>query len=441
MAEPAKTHLKLVVPEETIPEPATPGEVLHHIQLMKARCAWEEIVRAFHPLDDKKPGLPEGPERLLILQDIAFALSQTKRFPEAIELLLRCHQKDPRNYQVAASLGFNYYNTLMSEKAREVRLGAERARYVEEADRWLRLAEELYADNVVDFYRHGMLYHHILERKDQKACPLFEKAIANWESLSEDEKERRHKDYKNYIKSLYHLAKARMRLGHYTEAEEAARKCMDRDRDTDHEEPVHKFYLLGRILLEAGKEEEALGHLKQAAHMRTKRPKDYVYYTLAVCLVKLERWEEALEWLERVPPRYRKPHMKRLAGWIHYRMGHGEKAASVLDEALREDTKGRHLTLVTMGRIFQELGSWERALECFRKANDFKRKEFLTDHQEALMGQGECLLKLGDKAAAAEAFQRVLLMDERNHEAAAALREITGEEGPQGPCEVTDIPF
>lgn len=441
MSEPAKTHLKLVVPEETVPEPVTPGEVLHHIQLMKARCAWEEILKAFHPLAQKKPDLPDGHERLLIMQEIAFALSQTKRFAEAIELLLHCQEKDPRNYQVAASLGFNYYNALMSEKAREIRLGEERARYVEGADRWLRVAEELYPANVVDFYRHGMLYHHILERKDNKASPLFETAVANWESLPRDDRERRHKDHKNYIKALYHLAKARMRLGRYPEAEQAARRCIEEDRDTDHEEPLHKFYLLGRILLEAGREEEALAHLRNAAHMRTKRPKDYVYYTLAVCLVRLERWEEALDWLDKIPPRYRKPHMKRLAGWIHYRLGHPEHAGELLDEALREDAKGCHLTLVVMGRIFQDLENWEQALDCFRKANQFKRKEFLTDHDEALLGEGQCLLKMGDREGAAEAFRRVLMVNERHVQAAAALKEITGEDGLKGPPEVTEIPF
>jgi hypothetical protein len=82
MAEPARPHLKLVVPEETQPEPLTPGEVLHHIQLMKARCAWEEIVRAFHPFDDKKTGSsPKALSVILVMQDTAFALSQTKRFP------------------------------------------------------------------------------------------------------------------------------------------------------------------------------------------------------------------------------------------------------------------------------------------------------------------------------------------------------------------------
>ncbi|MGQ9654483.1 MAG: tetratricopeptide repeat protein [Thermodesulfobacteriota bacterium] len=441
MSEPAKTHLKLVVPEETAPEPVTPAEVLHHIQLNKARCAWEEILRAFHPLDQKRPDIPEGQQRLLILQEIAFALSQAKRFAEAIELLLHCHEKDPRSYQVAASLGFNYYNALMSEKAREIRLGAEKARYVEEADRWLRLAEELYPTNVVDFYRHGMLYHHIVERKDSKACPLFEAALANWESLSGEERDRRHKDHKNYIKALYHLAKARMRLGRYVEAEQAARKCMEEDRETDYEEPVHKFYLLGRILLEAGREEEALGHLKNAAHMRTKRPKDYVYHTLAVCLVRLERWDEALEWLTKVPPRYMKPHMKRLAGWIHYRIGHPEQAGSLLDEALREDTRGCHLTLVVMGRIFQDLGNWEQAIECFRKANQFKRKEFLTDHDEALFGEGQCLLRMGDREGAAEVFRRVLMTNERHVGAAQALEEITTAEGLAGSPEATEIPF
>ncbi len=441
MAEPARPHLKLVTPEDTSSQPVTPGEILHHMQLMKARCAWEEIIRTFHPLNQKFPDLLQCSERSLIMQDIAFALSQSKRFSEAIQVLLECHQLDPQSYHVASALGFNFYDALMCEKAREIRLGEDKTRYVEEAERWLGVAETLYPKNVVDFYRHGMLYHHILERKDHKACPLFEKAIANWESLSREEQERRHKDQKNYIKALYHLAKARMRLGRYAEAEQAVRQCIDNDQKTQYEEPVYKFYLLGRILLEAGKEEEALGHLKTAAHTPTKRPKDYVFYTLAVCLVRLERWEEALECLGNIPPRFLKPHMKRLAGWIHYRLGHAEKAASCLEQALSEDRKGCHLTLVVMGRIFEDLENWAQAINCFRRANEFKRKEFLTDHEEALLGEGRCLLKTGETEKASEVLRRVILLNERNQEARTLLKEITGENEPPWGKVSGEIPF
>lgn len=441
MAEPARPRLKLVVPEETPKEPVTPGEILHHIQLMKARCAWEEIVRAFYPLEQKRPEIIECPQRVSIMQELAFALSQLKRFSEAIAILLKCHELDPQNYQVAASLGFNYYDALMSDKAREIRLAGDKARYVEEAEKWFLLAEELYPSTVVDYYRHGMLYHHILERKDQKACPLFEKAVANWEALSPEEQEKRHKDHKNYIKALYHLAKARMRLGRYAEAEEAVRQCIEKDKNTDHEEPVHKFYLLGRILLEARKEEEALAHLKTAAHMRTKKPKDYVYYTLATCLVRLERWEEALDWLDKIPPRFLKPHMKRLMGWIYYRLGAMEKAGSFLDQALREDNKGCHRTLVLMGQIFEDLGNLEKALECFKQANEFKRKEFLTDYEEALLGEARCLSKLGQKEEAVEAYRRVLLNNERNEEALKAIKDITGEDPLFSASTPQELPF
>ncbi|MGQ9860298.1 MAG: tetratricopeptide repeat protein [Thermodesulfobacteriota bacterium] len=441
MPQPARPHLKLVVPGQELPDSVSPGEILNRIQLMKSKGAWDEIIQGLHPLDKRHPQLSEAQERVLILQEIAFALTQKQRFQEAISLLLECHQRDPRNYTVVASLGFNYYNALMCDKAREIRLGSEKARYIEEADRWLALAEELYPASVVDFYRHGMLFHHIQEKKDQMACSFFEKAIANWESLSKEAKQRRHKDHKNYIKALYHLAKALMRLGRYAEAEQAARKCMEEDRSTDHEEPIHKFYLLGRILLEADKLDEALGHLKNAAHMKSLRPKDYIFYTLAVCLVRMERWEEALGWLEKVPAKFRRPHMKRLAGWICYRLGRMDQAGSLLDQALEEDTKGCHLTLVVMGRIFEELGNWNKALECFRQANDFKRKEYMNDHKEALLGEGRCLVELGDLEGAREVFKRVLLLEERNQEAAKALEELGEPEPENSQTEIGYIPF
>lgn len=441
MAEPARPQLRIVSPDEIREAPLSPGEILHRIQVMKARCAWNEIVRAFHPLDEKVPDLPDTPEKTLIMKETAFALSQTKRFNEAIQILLRCHELEPQSYQVASSIAFNYYNALMCDKGREIRLGQDKGRYLEESERWFTLAEELYPSNVVDYYRHGMLYHSILDKKDKMACTFFEKAIANWENLSPQDQERRHKDHKNYIKALYHLAKARMRLGKYAEAEEAIRQCIENDMDTDYEEPLHKFYLLGRILLEAGREEEALAHLKNAAHMRSQKPKDYVYYTLASCLVRLERWDEALQWLERIPSRFLKPHMKRLAGWIHYRLGHSDKAGALLDQALAEDKKGRHLTLVLMGRIFMDLENWEQALRCFKEANEFKRREYLADHEEALLGQGFSLMRMGQRESAEEIFRKILAYNEWNREAALALKELTGIEWEPASVRVNEFPF
>jgi tetratricopeptide (TPR) repeat protein len=328
-----------------------------------------------------------------------------------------------------AALAFNHYNALMSDKIREIRLGDRKAEYVEEADRWFRRAEEVHPRTVVDFYRHGMLYHHILTNQDKKALPLLNRAVANWEGLTPEQQERRHKDRRNYIKALYHLGKAHLNLGRYEEGEKLARKCIDADRETDYEEPIHKFYLLGKILLKAGHLEDALSHLRTAAGMRTQRPKDYVFCATAQCLAGLERHEEALQWLERTPPKFRKPHVKRLMGWIQYKLGRADEAGRLLEEALVGGPKGRHLTFLVMGEICRELGRWRDAANYFRKANEAKRKEFLNDFDDALYRLGMCLLRLGDRDGARDAFRRTLLVNDRHHEAARAMRELLAETG------------
>lgn len=51
MAEPARPHLKLVVPGQELLDPVSPGGILNRIQLMKSKGAWEEIIQGFHLLN------------------------------------------------------------------------------------------------------------------------------------------------------------------------------------------------------------------------------------------------------------------------------------------------------------------------------------------------------------------------------------------------------
>ncbi|MEI6127032.1 MAG: hypothetical protein WCQ99_10830, partial [Pseudomonadota bacterium] len=243
------TNTAYTTAPQQIPEaaaPATCKALLSQSAELKSKNAWTHIVAVLHPLAEKHPGVMSDSRAHVLLAEAAFALSQLHRFEEAITVLRQCLELYPGYYRYFSGLAFNYYNALMAEKSREIRLGDRRKEYFEQADRYFTEAENAFPEGVVDYYRHGMLYHHLSQMTDRKAIPYFLTAIKNWEILSPEKKKDRHKDHKNYVKALYHLAKAYLNLRQGEKGLEAIELCIREDEGTGYEEPVHKFYIAGR---------------------------------------------------------------------------------------------------------------------------------------------------------------------------------------------------
>lgn len=394
---------------------------------LKQDCQWAEIIDRFHPLADLHPRLARDCGAHELKAELAFALSQQKRFPEAITLLHECVAEAGENYRYCAAIAFNHYNALMAHQARELDLGDERAHYLEQAHTWLVKARHLYPASVVDYYREGMLFHLLENGKDSQAVPLFQKAAANWEALNDEDRKRRHKDHKNYVKSLYHLAKSLFALRMYDQALEAAGRCFSQDQDTNHEKPLHKLYLIGKCHFALGRPEEALEALTQAARVPGREPRDYAFELTARSLLRLERFEEALQWIDRIPERFRRAYILRTRGQILYAMRDIHGARECFHQALKRDPLGKHKTFLALGELFFNEGDCESALVQFNKANRFKQERFVSEYDEAIYRQGLCLERLGRLEDAAECFSKALTLNDRHHEAARARRRLAAD--------------
>lgn len=398
--------------------------LLSQVQNLKAKNEWNHILAILYPLDKKQPHLLGDPNVHQLLAEIAFALSQLHRFDEAIKLLKQCLDLQPGSYLYISGLAFNYYNCLMCEKSREFNLGERRQQYWEQADKAFAEAEQAFPESVVDFYRHGMLYHALSQNSDKKAIPYFLKAIENWEAMDEETKKARHKDFKNYIKALYHLAKAYLNLGEGEKAIDAIMQCIREDEATDHEEPVHKFYIAGCAFAEEGNYTEAIKYLRVAANQKTKRPKDYIYVELARTCAALNDCDTACSWIERIPPKFRKPYALRLYGEILARMGKVAQAEQQFREALKMDRQGKHKTLFAWGKMYFQQKNYATALRHFEQANSERRKAFAAEYADALYYCGLCQRELGRKEEAVQSLRRALALNDRHEKAARALREL-----------------
>jgi|GEM_PF-5756286 len=155
---------------------------------------WEDAVNIFYPMEEKLPEVIEHGLDAEIRAKLAFVLGQINRFDNAIRELSLCVRGDANNFHLHSSLAYTAYNSLYAAANREIFLrGKIRAERIELAHRHFEKARELRPDGVTNFYREGMLFKQI-EKKTEKALPLFQKAISNWDNLTEEQKQARHQE-------------------------------------------------------------------------------------------------------------------------------------------------------------------------------------------------------------------------------------------------------
>jgi tetratricopeptide (TPR) repeat protein len=218
---------------------------------------WQAALDLFFPVEEKLPELVDLGLDAAVREKLAFALGQLSRFDEAIAQLTVCVARDPQNFHVHSALAYTAYNSLFAARNREIFLsGKVREARIALAHAHFEQAQGLRPDGVTNFYRHGMLWHKI-EDKPRKALPLFQRAAANWEALSAEEKERRHQERKNYVKALYQQAAILLAEGDPRRAAEALKRCLVEDERSDYLSRVHKYFALGKIEYPAGRFQEA----------------------------------------------------------------------------------------------------------------------------------------------------------------------------------------
>ena len=182
------------------------SQVLHDTEELFRQNRWDEMAALYCPIKDKCPEIENHPRLHQIRGKLAFALGQLKRFDEAIGELTLCIEQAPNDFYHHGSLAYTAYNSLYAAKNREVFLaGKIREDRISLAHRHFAAATAIRPDNITNFYRRGMLLKQ-LENKSRKAMPMFQQAVKNWEALDEESRDSRQREFKNYVKSLYHLA-------------------------------------------------------------------------------------------------------------------------------------------------------------------------------------------------------------------------------------------
>lgn len=369
---------------------------LSEIELMSRESKWEDILAGFFPVAEKLPEVADHGLEGRVREKVAFALGQLRRFDDAIAELELCVRRESDNFYAHNSLAYTAYNSLYAAKNREILLsGQVRAERVKLAHRHFQAGQALRPDGVTCFYREGMLWKQI-ENKGEKALPLFQRAVANWEKLSGEERQARHQERKNYVKSLYQLASTLAAAGRPQAALPVLKRCLSEDDQSGHLSLVFKYFALGKVNYLLNRFSEAREALMFALRCKAEGPVDFVHELLARALLGLGDGPKALEAVRAVPERSRRPYVRWTEADVLCALNRLADAKQVLARALERDNRSRHKTLVRLCKIEYLLGETREAAGHAAEADRFFREKWGNPCADGLFWQAVCVLKLGE---------------------------------------------
>ncbi len=373
------------------------NQVLSDIDELSRGCRWDDLLSLYHPVDEKVPdlvsGKMDGPVRL----KVAFALGQAGRFDEALKELKTCVAAEPDHFMACASLAYTAYNSLWAAKNKQVFLaGKARAERISLAHEYFQKAQKLRPDTVTNFYREGMLFSQI-ENKPKPGLSCFDKACSNWEGLTDREREERHQEKKNYIKSLYRSASLSLALGNGKKAMDRITGCLKIDEQTNHINLGFKYFALGKVHFALDRFDEARNALMFALQSSGKgRPTDFIHELLARTYLALGQVDKALETIGHVPEKIRRPYYRWTEADVLCTAGRFDQARQILTRVVEKDSRSRHVGLIRLTKIEYRLDHFDAAAAHAARACDFFSTTFGNPFLEGLFWQSLCTFKAGD---------------------------------------------
>jgi len=357
---------------------------------------WQQALDLFYPVDEKLPELVDLCLDMQVREKIAFCLGQLGRFDDAIGQLQLCVAREPENFYPHNALAYMAYNSLFAAKNREIFLsGKLREDRIALAHRHFMEAQRLRPDGVTNFYRQGMLWHKI-ENKPKKALPVFSRAVSNWEALSQDEKNGRQQERKNYVKALFQKAGILLAQGDCRGADRTLRRCLEEDEKSDYLSRLHKYFALGKIEYHANRLQEAKNALLFAEKCRSREPIDFIFELLARVYLGMKNPEKAMAAIEQVPEPHRRPYYRWTEADVLCAMERYDRARAVLEACTQRDRRSRHKGLIRLCRIEYLSGDFRNVMDHAREADRFFREQWTNPCADALFWLAAGALRAGE---------------------------------------------
>ncbi|MGM0609312.1 MAG: tetratricopeptide repeat protein [Candidatus Muiribacteriota bacterium] len=378
------------------------ARVSGEISELSSQNKWIEIIDLFYPVEEKLPELNKTEFEADIRSKLSFALNQLNRFDEAVKELKTALNYQPDRFIFHHNLGYTAYNSLYSAKNREIFLrGNHKKERIELARKHFEAAAALRPDTVTNFYRLGMLVKEIENKPDKSVC-FFNNAIKNWENLSNEEKEKRHQEKKNYIKALYQLGSALLKSGKTNESLNLLEKCIKNDQESNYLYVQNKYFALGKVYFAKSDYKKASEHLEAALEYSPKK-EDFIIELLARTYLYSEQYEKGLKIISKIKSKYMKPYCRWTKADILTSMKRLNEAEELLKQNITYDIKSKHKTLLKLSKISYLKGDYKTSLHFADQAFEFAENKWQSTNSEALYLKAVCFIKLGQTEKALDA--------------------------------------
>jgi tetratricopeptide (TPR) repeat protein len=239
-----------------------------------------------------------------------------------------------------------------------------------EAIQWFEKSLAINSEYIVALYRKG--YAHFKLEQVGEALQAFTRCRSLWYALPENSN--KEKDKKNCAKAAYYQAKVLLDNPYKIQGnvlEEAIPLIRESIELTPQNADCH--YLLGKVLLEIGQVEEAIGCFQNADKLHPNQ--DYVLDRWGQALAKLNCLDEAEKIYLRIPPKRRKDYILRNLGGIQFQKKDYQQAIITLQQAIQKNRRN-HNGHYCLGSCYQAVGEFGLAVQEYREAIRLKKKYY-----------------------------------------------------------------
>jgi tetratricopeptide (TPR) repeat protein len=316
------------------------------------QCRWLDAIESFREV------LAEGPKQPDLVGKLAFALSQARKYDEAVEVLMRLCEDEPRLAKWPYMVGYQFY------------MWGDWKRAIE----WFDKALALNGAYVKALYRKGYAHFQLGQHDDSVKALLA--CIESWQRLSP---ELQQADNKTYEKANFLLGKAYLGRGLSLKARQPLQIAVKMDGDNP-----DRRYELGKCLLQNSDVQGAIRELDRANSLRPGT--DYVIDRLAQAYVQRGDLQRAEALYREIPRHRQRPFVLKNLGKLYLEQGRAEDALAVLQVAARKD-QANHNTQFLLGKALESTGRHQAAVQAYQAAVTLKHQNYgidFIDAQEAL---------------------------------------------------------
>jgi hypothetical protein len=218
--------------------------------------------------------------------------------------------------------------------------------------------------------------------------------ITNWRAYSADLRQKRHQEYKNYIKSLYQAASCLLQTTP-RQALVLIKDCIQADQDKNYLSEVNKYFALGKVHFYLNELEPARLALETSATLANPANDDYVFELLGRVHLLARNAVKAYEIIHKVPFKRRRPYYLWTEADILVALGRSDEAKRLLMAAAEKDRLGKHKALIRLARLEFCEDNFQACLQHCLNANRFFQSKYQNPCSDAMFWTSAAQFKLG----------------------------------------------